>query len=121
SHSDWVAQWHPPAMTIHLRILCAGTLCFVACTSEPEPEPHDPDQGENAWYFGSDAQANVWSVAIVDSAAHDEPDTLEIDELAALSGAAGNDAGPGWGDAILSSDGGRIFVNATSVDKVAVF
>ncbi|HLT39898.1 MAG TPA: hypothetical protein VK034_26640, partial [Enhygromyxa sp.] len=77
--------------------------------------------GELAWYFGSDSEANVWSVTIVDSGAPEHAELLEIDELAALSGSAGNDAGPSWGDAILSSDGARIFVNATTVDKLAVF
>lgn len=101
-------------------LCCIGSLLAVACTT-PEPEPHAPEHGEKAWYFGSDAATNVWSVAIVDSAAHEDPDTFEIDELAALSGSAGNDAGPSWGDAIVSSNGARIFANATTIDKVAVF
>jgi outer membrane protein assembly factor BamB len=101
---------------------CAVTLvvCALACTPDPPDDPTH-EHGELAWYFGSDTEANVWSVTLVDSAAPGEPDRLELDELATLSGSAGNDAGPSWGDAMLSSDGARIFVNATSVDKVAVF
>ena len=96
--------------------------CALACTSDPPADEHgEHEHGERAWYFGSDAEANVWSVTLLDSAAPEQPDTLALDELATLSGSAGNDAGPSWGDAILSSDGSRIFVNATSVDKVAVF
>lgn len=109
-------------MPLGLRpVSIALFACALACASEPEDDGHEHEHGERVWYFGSDAEANVWSVTILDSAAHEDPDVLAVDELAALSGSAGNDAGPSWGDAILSSDGGRIFVNATTIDKVAVF
>lgn len=113
---------------MHLQSSTIVSTCLFACALACTPDPTDDaaddpghEHGELAWYLSSDAEANVWSVTIVDSAAPDEPDTLALDELATLSGSAGNDAGPSWGDAVLGSDGTRIFVNATSVDKVAVF
>ncbi|NJK32283.1 MAG: hypothetical protein HC927_07665 [Deltaproteobacteria bacterium] len=111
-------------MTRLPRHLAGLLLCTLACTPDADDhgdEGHTHEQGEKAWYFGADTEANRWSVTVIDTAHPDDPDTLAIDELAALSGPDGNDAGPSWGDAIASSDGSRIFINATTIDKVAVF
>lgn len=98
-------------------------------------DPTDPTVGEtddgtdtsstedrgSAWYFGTDPEANAWIVTIVDASDPAIVEQIEVEDLALLSGPDGNDAGPGWGDAIVSSDGARVFVNATNIDRVAVF
>ena len=73
------------------------------------------------YYFSVDGSANAWGVTVVDPTAADPViATLSADDLSALSGPAGNDQGPAWGDAVASPDGSRVFVNASSVDRVAV-
>lgn len=110
-------------MKLPPRFVGAASLfaCTFACTPDPDDPSHEHEHGEQVWYFGSVPAANSWSATLLDSATPDQPNTLAFDELATLSGSAGNDAGPSWGDALLSSDGTRIFANATTIDKVAVF
>lgn len=83
-----------------------------------------PSSGGTAWYLGADPDGNRWTVTVVDPT---DPALvvmeMDVDDLAALSGPMprGNGAGPNWADALPSTDQGRIFANARSVDKVAVF
>jgi hypothetical protein len=83
----------------------------------------DPDTDHPAaWFFSASSDSNTWHVTVVDPTHADlVVASFSVDELAALSGPAGNDQGPEWGDALPSSDAGRIFANAASVDRVAVF
>jgi hypothetical protein len=76
--------------------------------------------GPAAWFFTSNASQNAWHVAIVSPDA-DSATVIEVGDLADLSGPAGNDLGPSWGDAVASGDGTRVFANATSVQRIAVF
>jgi hypothetical protein len=79
------------------------------------------EAGPAAWYFTADSSANAWRVAIVDPTDLSQAQVIEVSDLADLSGPSGNEQGPAWGDALASSDGRRVFANATSVDRVATF
>jgi hypothetical protein len=93
----------------------------VAPDAGKEPEPGHESHAA-AWVFSADSSANRWHVTVVDPADADlVVASLSVDELSALSGPAGNDEGPQWGDALPSTDAGRVFANASSVDRVAVF
>ncbi|MEZ4450856.1 MAG: hypothetical protein R3B09_15355 [Nannocystaceae bacterium] len=81
-----------------------------------------PASKGTAWYFGADPDNNRWTITIVDPT---DPALvvaeIEVSDLADLSGPSGNSAGPNWSDGLPSTDQSRVFVNARSVDKVAVF
>lgn len=73
------------------------------------------------YYFSQDAATNAWIVTVADpEAPAPVVATLTIDDLAAISGPAGNNLGPGWGDAIPSPDGSRIFANASNANRTLV-
>lgn len=73
------------------------------------------------YYFSVDTVANTWSVTVVDpTTAKPTVTTFKVDELAALTGPGGNKSGPGWGDAIVSPDGKRVFANASNADRTLV-
>ena len=73
------------------------------------------------YYFAVDTVANTWTVTVVDpTAPKPVVATLVVDELAALTGAAGNKMGPGWGDSIASPKGDRVFANAANADRTLV-
>lgn len=73
------------------------------------------------YYFAVDTAANAWTVTVVDpTTAKPTVTTFKVDELAAITGPAGNKNGPGWGDAIASPDGKRIFANASTADRTLV-
>lgn len=80
---------------------------------------------QTAWFFSQDAEANAWIVTVIDPEQPEAPlASLTVEDLAALSGpesAGGNGQGPSWGDAVPSTDHRRIFANAGSIAKVAVF
>lgn len=80
-----------------------------------------PGVKARGYYFSQDAATNVWVVTVADPEAP-EPvvATLTVDDLAAISGPAGNNLGPSWGDAIPSPDGSRIFANASNADRTLV-
>lgn len=122
--------------------LLFASVFVVACGGDSGGDDHDhdhPDAGPGStdadttpapspatmWMFGADGDANRWTVTIVD--AHDSQVVIkefDVSDLADLSGpveSGGNGAGPSWGDAVTSTDHKRIFVNARSVNKVAVF
>ncbi|EDX83341.1 type I secretion target GGXGXDXXX repeat protein domain protein [Synechococcus sp. PCC 7335] len=77
------------------------------------------------YYFWLDAETNTYGVTIAGS----ESDGFEvvkeftIDQLSTITAPVaegGNGEGAAWGDALTSSDGSRIFVNARNADKVVV-
>jgi hypothetical protein len=73
------------------------------------------------YYFAVDAVANAWTVTVVDpTTAKPTVTTIKVDDLAAITGPAGNDKGPGWGDTIASPDGKRVFANASNADRTLV-
>jgi hypothetical protein len=73
------------------------------------------------YYFTVDTVANTWSVTVVDpTTAKPTVTTFKVDELAAITGPGGNKNGPGWGDAIVSPDGKRVFANASNADRTLV-
>lgn len=100
----------------------AGTT-DAAIAADAMIDAHTPAASQGVTYlFSTNADANEWIVTVVDPT--QEPAKVAeftVDALAQLSGPEGNDAGPSWGDAVSASDGRRVFVNARSVNKVAVF
>lgn len=81
----------------------------------------EPQGKSRGFFFSADTAANTWTVTIVDpTAAEPVIATLAADDLAALTGPAGNDKGPAWGDAIASPDGKRVFANASNADRTLV-
>jgi len=77
------------------------------------------------YYFWQNAETNTHGVTIADSESEGFSviDEFTIDELSAITAPTtegGNGEGAAWGDAIVSNDGSRIFVNARNADKVAV-
>ncbi len=73
------------------------------------------------YYFAVDAVANAWTVTVADpTTAKPTVTTFKVDELAAITGPAGNAKGPGWGDTIASPDGKRVFANASNADRTLV-
>lgn len=90
--------------------------------ADTEADQVTPDPQDLVYVFSAEAATNTWQVTVL---VPGQPEAVvrafPVEELALLSGPAGNDAGPGWGDAVVSPDGSRVFVNATSVDRVAVF
>jgi len=78
----------------------------------------------NVYYFWTAAETNTWGVTIAESSEDNFSilEELTIDELAPITATdGGNGEGPAWGDAVVSNDGERIFVNARNADKVVVF
>ncbi len=79
----------------------------------------------DVYYFWTDSANNVHGVTIVNS----DVDGLEVvreftfDELSLITAPEsenGNGEGAAWGDAVVSQDGSRIFVNARNADQVVV-
>jgi len=79
----------------------------------------------DVYSFWLNADTNTYGVTVTDS----QSDTFEvideftIDELFPITAPiaeGGNGEGAAWGDAMTSSDGSRIFVNARNADKVVV-
>lgn len=102
-----------------LRFACLALTCTAlagpACSDDEPPSA-------TAWFFSADADTNAWSVTVVDPSSSDlVVASFSVDDLAALSGPSGNAQGPSWTDIIPSTDEGRIFATARSVNRVAVF
>ena len=83
------------------------------------------NQSSDIYYFWQSAETNAWGVTI--AASQDDAFSVvkefTIDQLAAITApedVGGNGEGPAWGDAVVSQDGERIFVNARNADKVVV-
>ena len=77
------------------------------------------------YYFWTDTESNTHGVTVADSESADFSVVGEftIDELSAITAPeneGGNGEGAAWGDALVSNDGSRIFVNARNADKVVV-
>lgn len=83
------------------------------------------NQSSDVYYFWQDAETNTWGVTVADSEADDfsvikELTFPELSAITAPENEGGNGEGAAWGDAIVSDDGKRIFVNARNADKVVV-
>ncbi len=73
------------------------------------------------YYFAVDSTTNAWTVTVVDPTTGEPAvTTIKVDDLAAITGPAGNNKGPGWGDTIASHDGKRVFANASNADRTLV-
>ena len=73
------------------------------------------------YYFAVDSVTNAWTVTVVDPTTKAPTiTTIKVDDLAAITGPAGNNKGPGWGDTIASHDGKRVFANASNADRTLV-
>lgn len=109
---------------MNLRVCTLAFALLAACGGkEPVNTPDGPDAviTKGAWYFSADMNANTWLVDIV--SASGDTHGFALEDLSVLSGPTdlgGNGAGPSWGDPVASSSGDRVFVNATSIDRVAV-
>ena len=85
----------------------------------------DNKANSEVYYFWTDAESNTHGVTVADSESEDFSVIKEFtfDEISAITASEdqnGNGEGAAWGDAVVSSDGSRIFVNARNADKVAV-
>ena len=83
------------------------------------------NQSSDVYYFWQDAETNTWGVTVADSESDDfsvikELTFPELSAITAPENEGGNGEGAAWGDAIVSNDGKRIFVNARNADKVVV-
>ncbi len=83
------------------------------------------NQSSDVYYFWQDAETNTWGVTVADSESDDfsvikELTFPELSAITAPENEGGNGEGAAWGDAIVSDDGKRIFVNARNADKVVV-
>lgn len=77
------------------------------------------------YYFWTDAESNTHGVTVADSESENfavvkEFTFPEISAITAPEDENGNGEGAAWGDAVLSSDGSRLFVNGRNADKVVV-
>ena len=85
----------------------------------------DNNATSEVYYFWTDAESNTHGVTIADSEGENFSviEEFTFDEISAITASEdpnGNGEGAAWGDAVVSSDGSRIFVNARNADKVAV-
>ena len=85
----------------------------------------EPNTSSNVYYFWQDAETNTHGVTVAnsDSEEFSVVEEFEIEELSAITAPeteGGNGEGAAWGDALVSNDGSRIFVNARNADKVVV-
>ena len=82
------------------------------------------NQSSEVYYFWTNSDANTHGVTVVDSEADfalvTELTFAEISAITAPENEGGNGEGAAWGDAIVSEDGSRIFVNARNADQVLV-
>ena len=82
------------------------------------------NNSSEVYYFWTDSETNTHGVTVADS--EDDfavVDEFTVDELSAITAPeaeGGNGEGAGWGDAVVSEDGSRLFVNARNADKVLV-
>ncbi len=86
----------------------------------------EANQSSAVYYFWTEAESNTWGVTVAES----EDDTFsmikeftlpELSAITAPENEGGNGEGASWGDAIVSNDGERIFVNGRNSDNVVVF
>lgn len=82
------------------------------------------ENSSEVYYFWTDEESNAHGVTVADSEADFAVlEEFTIDELSAITAPeseGGNGEGAAWGDAVVSEDGSRLFVNARNADKVAV-
>ena len=96
---------------------CETTDAGGVCIEEEGPQAA-------AFVFSVDAASNRWIVtALATRSEGGILSTFDVPELSEITGAeadGGNGAGPSWGDAHASPDQTRIFVNATSANRLVV-
>ena len=85
----------------------------------------DNNVSSEVYYFWTNEESNTHGVTVADSESDnfsvvDEFTVEEISAITALEDENGNGEGAAWGDAVVSNDGSRIFVNARNADKVVV-
>ena len=79
----------------------------------------------DVYYFWQDPETNTHGVTVANSDSDDfsvvkQFTIAELSEITAPENEGGNGEGAAWGDAVVSNDGSRIFVNARNADKVVV-
>ena len=85
----------------------------------------DNNVTSEVYYFWTDADSNTHGVTVADSESENFSVVKEFtfDEISAITAPEsenGNGEGAAWGDAVVSNDGSRLFVNARNADKVVV-
>ena len=85
----------------------------------------ETNTSSDVYYFWQDPETNTHGVTVVNSDNDDfsvvkEFSIDELSEITAPENEGGNGEGAAWGDAVVSNDGSRIFVNARNADKVVV-
>ena len=85
----------------------------------------DNNLSSEVYYFWTDPESNTHGVTVADSESDDFSvvEEFTIDEISAITAPEeenGNGEGAAWGDAVVSNDGSRLFVNARNADKVVV-
>ena len=85
----------------------------------------ETDTSSDVYYFWQDTETNTHGVTVANSDSDDfsvvkEFSIDELSEITAPENEGGNGEGAAWGDAVVSNDGSRIFVNARNADKVVV-
>ena len=85
----------------------------------------EKDRESEVYYFWTDSETNTHGVTVANSEGDDfsviEEFTFDaISAITAPEDEGGNGEGAAWGDAIVSDDGSRLFVNARNADKVVV-
>ena len=85
----------------------------------------ETNTSSDVYYFWQDTETNTHGVTVANSDNHDfsvvkEFSIDELSEITAPENEGGNGEGAAWGDAVVSDDGSRIFVNARNADKVVV-
>ena len=83
------------------------------------------ETSSEVYYFWQDTENNTYGVTVADSERDDFSviEEFTIEELSAITAPeneGGNGEGAAWGDALVSNDGSRIFVNARNADKVVI-
>ena len=84
----------------------------------------ETNRSSEVYYFWTDSETNTHGVTVADSESDFAVvEEFTVDELSAITAPeneGGNGEGAAWGDAVVSEDGSRLFVNARNADKVVV-
>ncbi|MDJ0746296.1 MAG: hypothetical protein QNJ32_23435 [Xenococcaceae cyanobacterium MO_167.B27] len=85
----------------------------------------ETNTSSEVYYFWQDTESNTHGVTVAKSendnfSVVEEFAIAELSAITAPESEGGNGEGAAWGDALVSNDGSRIFINARNADKVVV-
>ena len=85
----------------------------------------ETNTSSEVYYFWQDTESNTHGVTVAKSendnfSVVEEFAITELSAITAPESEGGNGEGAAWGDALVSNDGSRIFINARNADKVVV-